>query len=328
MILQDINDFAIRCANCGQIGHVYKICKYPISSFGVICYRKCKNEQIEYLMVQRKFSLCFVEFVRGNYSLQNRSYILRLFANMTTDERTSLLRGPFRRIWDSFWQTNESVISACFIREYNKSLYQYSQLRVGYWLRNPALPNQFFSLSRAIIDTHVVHKEPEWGFPKGRRNINESDIDCARREFVEETTIDIRDVSFLDMQPVEETFFGMNRVNYRHTYYVATVPNTVITGSTCDIGPKGDCETRAQHQHQWSDDTGITYRTDTPIIDRSMHPPNKVSCDYTRTWKVCGHEIRSIRWFSADGVRSKIRKENSARLSMFDTLNYRLQSML
>jgi 8-oxo-dGTP pyrophosphatase MutT (NUDIX family) len=29
--------------------------------------------------------------------------------------------------------------------------------------------------------------EPEWGFPKGRRNYNEKDIDCALREFSEET---------------------------------------------------------------------------------------------------------------------------------------------
>ena len=29
--------------------------------------------------------------------------------------------------------------------------------------------------------------EPEWEVPKGRRNLNESDIDCALREFTEET---------------------------------------------------------------------------------------------------------------------------------------------
>ena len=29
--------------------------------------------------------------------------------------------------------------------------------------------------------------EPEWGFPKGRRNPGERDIACGTREFIEET---------------------------------------------------------------------------------------------------------------------------------------------
>ena len=36
----------------------------------------------------------------------------------------------------------------------------------------------------------IVYESPEWGFPKGRRNMHESDLDCAKREFEEETGID------------------------------------------------------------------------------------------------------------------------------------------
>jgi 8-oxo-dGTP pyrophosphatase MutT (NUDIX family) len=31
--------------------------------------------------------------------------------------------------------------------------------------------------------------EPEWSFPKGRRKIKENDLDCAVREFCEETQL-------------------------------------------------------------------------------------------------------------------------------------------
>ena len=31
------------------------------------------------------------------------------------------------------------------------------------------------------------YSDTEWGFPKGRRNNNEKDIECANREFYEET---------------------------------------------------------------------------------------------------------------------------------------------
>ena len=57
--------------------------------------------------------------------------------------------------------------------------------------------------------------EQEWGFPKGRKKQNETDIECALREFTEETqykpdTITIDDYSF----PYHEIFFGTNKHKY------------------------------------------------------------------------------------------------------------------
>jgi len=54
------------CRNCGLNGHIYKNCPHPIISFGIICYKIDGNE-IKYLMIQRKDSLSFMEFVRGKY---------------------------------------------------------------------------------------------------------------------------------------------------------------------------------------------------------------------------------------------------------------------
>ena len=36
-------------------------------------------------------------------------------------------------------------------------------------------------------------KNPEWGFPKGRRNLKERDRECAVREFSEETGLTAED---------------------------------------------------------------------------------------------------------------------------------------
>eukprot|EP00798_Chlamydomonas_sp_ICE-L_P000992 gene992-3882_t len=157
----------------------------------------------------------YYSFVRGNYMLQNRTYILKLVSNMTDEERDMLLDGPFTHIWNTFWHTeSDDVIASCFVREFNKSSYLYGQLSKGYWLRTGEPPEtklRFFNLESAILDTHAAYIEPEWGFPKGRRNINESDIECAKREFMEETAMDTSDILFLhNIKPVEETFFGMN----------------------------------------------------------------------------------------------------------------------
>ena len=63
--------------------------------------------------------------------------------------------------------------------------------------------------------------EPEWGFPKGRRNSRENDFDCSIREYEEETgyrkehLVMIKNIGFF-----EETFTGSNMKSYRHKYYL------------------------------------------------------------------------------------------------------------
>ena len=71
-----------------------------------------------------------------------------------------------------------------------------------------------------------VWDEPEWGFPKGRRNPHETDITCAIREFQEETGLKRNDFTLIqNIYPISETFFGSNQVHYCHKYYIALCDN-------------------------------------------------------------------------------------------------------
>ena len=60
----------LQCLNCGHYGHAIKTCNYPITSYGILCYF-VQNNNIKYLMIQRKDSLCYIEFLRGKYSSVN-----------------------------------------------------------------------------------------------------------------------------------------------------------------------------------------------------------------------------------------------------------------
>jgi 8-oxo-dGTP pyrophosphatase MutT (NUDIX family) len=40
-----------------------------------------------------------------------------------------------------------------------------------------------------LNNLNINYEHPEWEFPKGRKNKDESDIECALREFEEETGI-------------------------------------------------------------------------------------------------------------------------------------------
>ena len=77
------------CKNCNSIGHTYRECPYPISSYGIICYVVI-NKELHFLMIQRKNSLSFMEFIKGNYKSMDIPKINKLIQSMTKDEQQIL----------------------------------------------------------------------------------------------------------------------------------------------------------------------------------------------------------------------------------------------
>ena len=65
------------------------------------------------------------------------------------------------------------------------------------------------------------YDEPEWGFPKGKKDPNEDELDCAKREFKEETDFNNDEYTLLKMNPINELFMGSNKIKYKNKYYIA-----------------------------------------------------------------------------------------------------------
>ena len=207
------------CANCGKTGHVYKNCLYPIISLGIILFKKNENNQIEYLMVQRKDTLGFVEFMRGKYNIENIDYIEKLISIMTYDERQKIIENDFDDLWNELWMDKTKKQ---YFNEYENSKKKFYSLKMG------------FIHKETIVDIHEINKRtnllyysPEWGFPKGRRNLHETDIECANREFKEETGMKDGEYSIISDKYYCETFFGTNNIRYKHIYYLASLNNDV-----------------------------------------------------------------------------------------------------
>jgi 8-oxo-dGTP pyrophosphatase MutT (NUDIX family) len=206
------------CRNCGHLGHLYKDCPYPISSFGIICYRiEPETKNIEYLMIQRKDSLCFMEFIRGKYDLKKIDYIRQLLGGMTHQERDGLLCTQFEELWNHVWyQPNIPRHTT----EFNQAKTKFITLKKGFFYET-----KYINMQLLIQSSVSTFTEPEWGFPKGRRRIREEDIHCALREFSEETGLPSTDVILdEDFNKYEEIFFGTNFILYRHVYYVGYIP--------------------------------------------------------------------------------------------------------
>ena len=285
----------IICANCGGYGHGYKSCNHPVISYGIICYRMFYNADSNsisprYLMVQRKDSLCYVEFIRGKYEPQNREYLIKLFNNMTENERERIRNGDFPSLWNSMWCRTltadgiEPPQSRSFTKEFKESHEKFELLKKGFFIK---LKNSeelvYFDINYVLENTCSLYDDTEWGFPKGRRNMSENDLTCALREFTEETGINHKTIKVChDIKPIEEVFSGSNKVRYKHVYYVAKQHSASTDGNAIQLG------------------------------STSLYNP----CN-----KIQSKEIKDVRWFTYQEAQNLIRDHNVERKELFKRLN-------
>lgn len=180
-------------------GHVFYNCKKPIMSFGVICFR-IVNNKIQYLMIRRKDSLGYVDFLRGKFNQYNDFHLKNIISEMTDEEIINIQTKEYPYLWNKLWDKEDEKCDKKNLEKFNFVKNQKSHL---------------------FINNNFKWKEPEWGFPKGRRNNRENDFDCSMREFEEETgfkndkLIILKNIGYF-----EEVFTGSNMKSYKHKYYL------------------------------------------------------------------------------------------------------------
>lgn len=207
------------CNNCGKNGHVMHTCKHPIISNGIIVF-KDGDEGASYLMIRRKDTLGFVEFIRGKYPICNQIYVQRLIDEMTVDEKHRLRTQTFSELWKNVWG---DYLNSKYQNEEAVSCDRFNLLKSG--IKTNRNGNTYYTLETLIANSSTKWTEPEWGFPKGRRNYQEKDIDCALREYSEETGYNAnRLIVIQNIIPYEEIFMGSNMKTYKHKYFVAYLP--------------------------------------------------------------------------------------------------------
>jgi 8-oxo-dGTP pyrophosphatase MutT (NUDIX family) len=231
------NSYAVRqsfqkknvfCNNCGKNGHVMHACKNPITSNGIIVF-KDSDEGASYLMIRRKDTLGFVEFIRGKYPIYNKAYLQRLINEMTLDEKRRLQTQTFSELWTNVWG---DYLNAKYQNEETISCERFNLLKDGVKIHRGNGTSCIVKLDELIENSSTRWTEPEWGFPKGRRNYQEKDIDCALREFSEETGYDASKLIVMqNIVPYEEIFMGSNVKTYKHKYYIAYFPLSQTTAT-------------------------------------------------------------------------------------------------
>jgi 8-oxo-dGTP pyrophosphatase MutT (NUDIX family) len=166
-------------------------------------------------MIRRKDTLGFIDFMRGKYSVYNKEYLMNMIKQMTNREKFRLKIESFSTLWRELW--GDAVKNADqYKSEETTSRNKFDLLRGGVYTKTDS-----YNLESLIDSAPPIWIEPEWGFPKGRRNYQEREYDCALREFCEETGYKPEQLCLVkNVQPVEEIFMGSNYKSYKHKYYL------------------------------------------------------------------------------------------------------------
>ncbi len=255
-----------KCKNCNQNTHNIASCPQPIKSYGIACYKppSTRDGSGSILLVRRKHSIDFIDFLRGEYfdiqtqRIHNLSQLTEQFRKMTHEEHRVLVSmKQFSTICDyanlychGSRQLNSQYINAFDI--FNRISigikfpihYQCNAFRpiVQQQLQpiRQTITKNILTLDSLLLNNPAEYDYPEYSVPKGRKDSGETDLSAAFREFKEETGIDTTHISLCMSEsklPISytETYKGSNDRLYQSIIYVATINKPDITlQHTCD----------------------------------------------------------------------------------------------
>lgn len=204
------------CINCGESGHIFKYCNKPIISYGIILHKRERNKKIEYLIIERRDSIGYTDLIRGKY--ENEDTLKEFIESMTYSEHLKINGMSFRELWDDIFMNKNCRI---YKNEYSYCLNKFNRLDI-----------------QNIINQNInkiKYCYAEIGFPKGRKHLDELEINCAKREFLEETGITSENYEIMsNIIPFKEEYTAINGKKYIHYYYTAKLKENVNINLSID----------------------------------------------------------------------------------------------
>ncbi len=165
------------------------------------------DKYIKFLLVKRRHSLNYIDFIRGNYNINN---VYKMCSLMSKNEINLIKTTEFNKLWEDLWLKN--AYKKKYLDEMHKSKKKFN------YLKN----NGFFD------NFHTEYNTTEWEIPKGRKNTNETNLNCAIREFKEETSLEQNDYNLINIiDPIHDTFIGTNDKEYTHIFYHGLFNNDI-----------------------------------------------------------------------------------------------------
>ena len=193
--------------------HLSKIENPFVLSYGVACVRRNSNTGCyEVLMIKKRHTYAFIEFVRGVYDPYKDYDLEYMFGAMTITEKSLIQTRDFNTIWS---YCNGESIRGCDRSVYNRASKKHTTL----------VEREGNVLLRLLSNT--PNATLLWEIPKGRPNKKEAPLASAVREFEEETGLDKESYRILfDENTIEYSFVDCG-VKYKYIYYLAVMSSGI-----------------------------------------------------------------------------------------------------
>lgn len=175
--------------------------KKAITSYSMILYTIQHNE-IYYLLGQVRDTIPFKEYIKCDIK---DNELLHYISHMSLNEKRRILHEPF------LYLVNDVILNRSGKTYKSSQMYQ------------EKFETNILNHRAILTDSSIGIKENPWIFPKGKKEHNETDIQCALRELEEETRIDKSKVIVMDINPLEETYFGLDGQLYKTIYYTGFI---------------------------------------------------------------------------------------------------------
>jgi ADP-ribose pyrophosphatase YjhB (NUDIX family) len=191
-------------------------------SYGIALCKSIDNK-IEVMMIQKRFTYAFFNFVWGKYNKFDPSF-KKMFDKMTYEEKICILNMEFEDIWFRLW-LNKPIKDKYISDHYFSRSNNLMDINTLYNKKKAIFENNFIRYGGNLLKKTILLSKTattKWEMPKGSINEGETMIDCAMREFYEETGISdtYYDVLY-GTKPIVECIVE-DEVIYKHYYYLAT----------------------------------------------------------------------------------------------------------
>jgi len=256
-------------------------------SYGIsLCkYNPEKNNNVEILLIKKRYSYHFLSFVMGHYKKSDTKYIKHLFNNMSFSEKIDVLSMQFNQMWYRIWLNNpEKFYNITDVYKIDnfalhpiKNKYTNSEIHKLFFQKKSRFENNFLKDNGNKLREILVSSSDAdilWEMPKGGKHtdlnaIPETNIDCAMREFYEETSINSTQYKILyNVPPLIDSFID-NETIYKTVYYMA-----VLRPEYEKLVPKIDYRNFEQiteiKQIRWASLADIKFFNLTPVVNNRL----------------------------------------------------------
>lgn len=181
-------------------------------SCGIALCKRCSDGIIRLLLVNKRYTYAYYAFVCGRYNENNDAEIISMLDRMTVDEKIDILSLNFKQMWYRIWLNSNvgNTSSTSYVNAQNKFNEYVGGDRI-----------------RSLIRRSRKYATRVWEIPKGRKKTTgECIMDCAIREFYEETGIPRS--AYRITRGTFHFVFCEDGMTYDYTFFIAITARDVV----------------------------------------------------------------------------------------------------